>query len=81
MTPQKKAKSLVDSYKKYAHATPDDEFFSEILLDNAKKCSILCIDEIMQITPSVYVTKDEEIHNGHYQYWLEVKNEIIKLNN
>lgn len=68
MTPEEKAKELVERYFWKAVQTREQ----------AKRSAIIAVDEILQIVPSVYVTKDEEIHSGHYQYWKEVKQEIEK---
>jgi hypothetical protein len=42
------------------------------------ECIIIMVEEILKIVPSVYVTNDEEIHIGHYQYWYNVKEELEK---
>jgi len=73
MTPQQeKAKELVDKMYK---SNPSFYFTWEM----AKECAIIACDELMNALPSVYLTDDEEIHNGHYQYWQQVKQEIENL--
>lgn len=80
MTPNEKALSLLSKHRtiiriadKYDHNLSSDEIYL------AKQSALLCISEILQIVPSIYVTKDEEVNSGHYQYWAEVKSEIEKL--
>jgi len=72
MEAKEKAKELMQ--KAY-----DLDQYNKTNKDRCKQICLLLIDEILQITPSVYVTKDEEIHNGHYQYWNNVKQEILNL--
>jgi len=38
--------------------------------DNAKKCALICVDEIIEI-------RKKDISN--YEYWIKVKQEIEKL--
>lgn len=80
MTPKQKASLLLSRHRtiirmadKYGHNLSSDEIYL------AKHNVLLCIDEILQIVPSIYVTKDEEVNSGHYQYWAEVKSELEKL--
>jgi hypothetical protein len=63
MTPQKKAKELVDKFS----AVP--------LLDSyeAKQCALVAVDEIIQEMDNVMLP------NPFKQYWNEVKQEIEKL--
>jgi hypothetical protein len=70
MNPKEKAKYLVDRYT---------DSGSKWYIEQSKKYALICVDEIVNIVPSVYVTQDEEIHSGHRQYWEEVKQEIQKL--
>jgi hypothetical protein len=72
MTPQEKAKELVD---KFINA----DVVWEFTYGCAKQCALIAVDEIIQIVPTVYVTDDNEIHSGHRQYWQKVKQEIQKL--
>ena len=65
MTPQEKAKELVDRYLQYVEA-----FSSKQQDENAKQCALIAVDEV--ITESM---------NNEYseKYWTEVKQEIEKL--
>lgn len=76
MTPHEKAKELFD---KFYIDVLDREGTSAMNGFEAKQCALIAVDEIMKIVPSVYLTDDNEIHSGHYQYWQEVKQEIEKL--
>lgn len=75
MTPEEKAKELVDKFDQHVVST-NYRHMSEY---SVKDCAIIAVDEILQIVPSVYLTEDAEIHTGHYQYWAEVKSELEKL--
>lgn len=83
MNHKEKAKELVDKYIEHAEAFEPQlyemEYSEQLLLSNAKACAIICVDEIIHIVPSIYVTNDEEIHSGHRQFWEKVKEEIQKL--
>lgn len=77
MTPEEKAVELfnkmynVDAYDDYGEAGME--------YGHAKKCTLIAVDEIMKICPSVYLTYDKEVHSGHRQYWEQVKQEINNL--
>ncbi len=75
MTPKKKAFELL---RKFSGLIGE----KKQIMDNinlSKQCALIAVDEILKIVPSIYVTNDEELHSGHYQYWNEVKKEIEKL--
>lgn len=86
MTPKEKAKQLVNYFM---DITPVDYSINDSAKEVNKKaiddlrlckqCALIAVDEILNVVPSVYLTDDEEVHNGHYQYWDEVKQEIKKL--
>ena len=56
MTPKEKAMEIAMKFDKYGQT------------DNAVKCALICVDEILRILPFTDV-----------KYWKEVKQEIIKL--
>jgi hypothetical protein len=75
MTPQEKAKELIDKFSPLvttwdcywdSPAHPDDILF------DAKKCAMIAVDELVNHCAQV------EPHLG-VDYWLEVKQEIEKL--
>ena len=69
MTPQKKAKELVD------------KFSTVPLLDSyeAKQCALIAVDEILdELLEIVTVTSSKHI-SKHINYYQEVKQEIEKL--
>ena len=78
MTPKEKAKELVNKFLDTDDGINIDNGCG-ITMFQAKECAIIAVDEIMNITPSVYVTNDEEISIFHYQYWQDVKTEIELL--
>ena len=49
---------------------------NKMMIYSAKQCALISVKEIIKITPSVYLTDDNEIHSGHCQYWKEIKKEI-----
>tara|TARA_R110000822_G_scaffold191000_1_gene329683 strand:- start:329 stop:520 length:192 start_codon:yes stop_codon:yes gene_type:complete len=63
MTPKEKAKELIDIYfKEVSDANPLED-----ILVSAKKCALICVDEILNL------------HIPQSGYWTEVKQEINKL--
>ena len=66
MTPQEKAKELVDK-----HRDTIVSFLSDNMKDmNAKRCALIAVDEILKL----------ELNDGYdKEYWQEVKQEIEKL--
>ena len=68
MTPKEKAKELLDTFK-FA-----DIYFvggNETMLQNAKNCALLCVDELIDDRRTSY--------GSGFKYWEEVKQEINKL--
>ena len=63
MTPQEKAKELID------------KFTFEIGNFNAKQCALIAVDEILDILVGIYDYDYEVLH----PYWTEVREEIEKL--
>ena len=68
MTPQEKAKQLVEQF---SSVLMHDEVYEDSI-----KCTLISVDEIIrelteEISPSV--------HGFRHQYWKEVKHEIEKL--
>ena len=76
MTPKEKAQELFNKMLMYQTGTGMASFDSDW---NAICSAIIAVDEIIRVTPSVYVTNDEEIYSVHRQYWEQVKAEIEKL--
>ena len=67
MTPKEKAKELLDTFK-FA-----DIYFvggNKTMLQNAKNCALLCVDEIIDTLNQSTL---------EFEYWEEVKQEINKL--
>jgi len=68
MTPQEKAKELVDKFEvSFAGVISNDEDW-EIL---AKQCALIAVDEILNGSRLFYIED--------YDYWQKVKQEIEKL--
>ena len=73
MTPQEKAKELVDK-----HRDTTVSFLSDNMKDmNAKKCALIAVDEVIEhIGDHTYLLGDKP---RGYEFWREVKQEIEKL--
>jgi hypothetical protein len=75
MTPQEKAKELIDKYKNYALSTGVDE--NDLSFNDLTQCALIAVQEIILSNPhsnpfntDVYPTMS---------YWQDVKKEIEKL--
>ena len=64
MTPQEKAKQLVDKFIVFVEA-----YTSDGQLNNAKICALIAVDEVLELNH----------HHSDYDWWMEVKHEIKKL--
>ena len=88
MTPEEKAKELVEKFGNYAK--PDfeewknpEDINENINKINAKKCALICVDEIIENVTDTEIIMFE-IGGDHYSkprkaYFQEVKQEINKL--
>ena len=88
MTPQEKAKELVDKFYQYANEEFDDklnEYPGQVLSErrkirkeSSKQCALIAVDEIIESIP-----KEPSISTvqriGSIMFWFEVKQEIEKL--
>jgi len=66
MIAEEKARELVDKYLYHVEA-----FSQEGQLDNAKKCALIAVEELIEVT--------YDATRSTYLYWLEVKQEINLL--
>lgn len=86
MTPKEKAKELVEKFDEYSFK-PSAIFNSDFKepYENAKKCALICVDEIISTNPIEEDYEDHGVHgretwyNYMTEYWQEVKQEIEKL--
>jgi hypothetical protein len=82
MTAKEKAQELVNKFRKYASGDDDDYRFSPAIeKENAKKCALIAVDEILNNSTS-YNAYDGVINNELWaddEYWQEVKQEIEQL--
>jgi L-asparaginase/Glu-tRNA(Gln) amidotransferase subunit D len=80
MTPKEKAEELFNKYCIYLRAglLYDDE-----AREDAKHCALIAVDEILKVTAPFL-----DRHENYYQelssemtqeYWIEVKQEIVKI--
>ena len=74
MTPREKARELVDKYKPYVYCFLGSGMLTNTINDevennNAKKCALIAVDEIMKIIDT----------NMGERYWQQVRTEIEQL--
>ena len=78
MTPKEKAKTLIDKFKGYSFNNFDNDA-TEQRTDNAKKCAIILVDEILEYIGEIATI---EYHFGKsIAYWKDVKDEIKEFIN
>jgi len=81
MTPKEKAKELVNSFDHCLNNIDcGSNGIEDLILDRAKQCALLCVDEILLALPTAakytYYAKSKI---SICDYWLEVRKEIEKL--
>ncbi|MDP2683448.1 MAG: hypothetical protein Q8P20_00160 [bacterium] len=75
MTPKEKAKELIWEYLPILEGWTDE---SKTKL--AKKCALICADEVIKSNPdSGYYIDTEYILDSQIEYWQEVKIELQKF--
>jgi hypothetical protein len=77
MTPKEKAEQLVDSFRNQI-VTYLNDFMS---IRNAKRCALICVDEIIDILELNGFSLQEYHDKGTLEYWLHVKDEIQIVTN
>ena len=78
MTPKDKAIELHEDYWSVYYADLADEFTNEYIHEISKKCALICVDEILNVTLQYYQSSMKLVFNSK-NYWEEVKKEIEKL--
>lgn len=73
MTPKEKAKEMIFKFRSIGLIT-GSKFCK---WDEAEKCALICIDEILKYQPYDIYTIEQS--NNVNKYWQEVKKEIEKL--
>ena len=74
MTPKEKAKELMNKFIGYA----DDSMAS--LNDNARYCSLLCVDEAQELlNKPMFQYKESTLWKAEFEYWDEVRDELNGL--
>jgi hypothetical protein len=69
MTPKEKAKELFDKYENYTNGWD--------FLKDAKQCALIAVEEIINLPINEWCQITETYEDT--EYWLEVKQEINKL--
>ena len=74
MTPKEKAKELIEKFIGYA----DDSMAS--LTDNARYCSLLCVDEAQELlNKPMFQYKESMLWKAEFEYWDKVRDELNGL--
>ena len=74
MTPKVKAKELMNKFIGYA----DDSMAN--LNDNARYCSLLCVDEAHELlNKPMFQYKESTLWKAEFKYWDEVRDELNGL--
>lgn len=77
MTPQEKAKELVNKMFNCDKLTPEESM--AMLYPHAKQCALIAVDEIIKaLDDDIYIQGETDI-NSFINSWKEVKHEIEKL--
>jgi hypothetical protein len=83
ITPEQKARELVESFKSLVSMTTKDNSLVVKVLDNdiAKQCALIAVEEILKRTRSVDTMPPnyQKIDENTKEYWEQVKIEIEKL--
>jgi branched-subunit amino acid permease len=82
MTPQEKAKELINRYSEIEIEPGRFDGYITMNLYEAIKCAIIAVDEILKTIMSRYLINNQEVANFQIEkmvYWQEVKEELIKL--
>jgi hypothetical protein len=75
-TPTEKSKELTDKFYEYSDGTGSCErFYDDLAVENAKKCAIIMVDEILAF---MKLLKWDKKTNGNVLYWQEVRKEITR---
>jgi hypothetical protein len=64
MKPKEKAEELVETYFKSCSMYFDPYLFNEDLMEQAKECAMICVEELIAVTGS--------------KYWYDVKKHIAE---
>jgi hypothetical protein len=77
MTPKEKAKELFERFRSEIISFLSDNMKDE----NAKRCALIAVDEILKIIPQNEYMEDRGEFNENREliYWKEVKQEIENL--
>lgn len=76
MTPKEKAKELYDKFSPHVLYW-DGDSYNRTEIDHAKKCSLLCVDELIECTHADDWSRKRIKFDK--QYWQQVKQELEKL--
>ena len=74
MNPKLKAKELVDKFDEYSRIYPSFDGGGFNLVNDAKQCALISVNEILNINVKPYI-----LHKEIIKYYIEVKQEIEKL--
>jgi hypothetical protein len=75
MTPKEKAEQLIKRFSKFSWESQQNEFVKESVLNSAKQCALIAVDEILK----QYLEYRGIDLQKSFDYWQQVKTEIEKL--
>ena len=87
LTPKQKAEELVEKFKPHSHFWVHDfgrkKDYDIEQLENAVKCALIAVDEIINSSPSLPIISDvgnfvNDIEEST-EFWKEVKQELLKM--
>lgn len=90
LTPKEKAEELIEKYKPYMYCYMGSGMLSntydeEVVLDFAKKCTIIAVDEVIKQWEYIdtYLADLGGELNPNLKYWYQVKEDLesCRLNN
>ena len=71
MTPQEKARELVDMFEPFCYSDPRIQVTA---YDCARQCAIIAVDELIDFAKLTDATNGWD----HLNYWIQVKHELTK---
>ena len=78
MTPKEKAINLIEKFAQIQRDFNQQNYYGQ-----AKKCALICVDEIIYSSPSLPILSDNGSYGSDIElstiYWQGVKSEIEKL--
>ena len=78
MTPEEKAKELIDKFKEYCFHNFDNDA-EEQRINNAKECALITTEYLMKQLDNIGQSIIHAERNFRMNYWEQVRNELKKI--